>query len=347
MLPVLHRTRPLLFAADFKQESADFCVDEELGFECSGEGEHVWVLVRKTGINTVEAARRLARAAAVDMRNVSWSGLKDKHGICRQWISLQMPDKETPSFEAALSDELQIEQIQRNHRKLRRGNHRSNRFVIRLRNLRWLDSSNTSDISAALEQQLQRISAEGVPNYFGEQRFGNDNISKVTAWFGQQYRPRNPVEKGLLLSAARSLIFNAVLSERVAIGNWNQYLSGDVMNLDGSGSVFVPEALDETLAQRLQQMDIHPTGPLWGRGDSRVTADVLELENRIVSGFAVLADGLVRHGVEAARRSLRLPVQALHYRLSDSRPDLELTFSLPAGSFATAVLHELIEYNTL
>src|SRR5690606_23621848 len=166
------------------------------------------------------------------MRNVSWSGLKDKHGICRQWISLQMPGKETPSFEAALSDELQIEQIQRNHRKLRRGNHRSNRFVIRLRNLRWLDSSNTSDISAALEQQLQRISAEGVPNYFGEQRFGNDNISKVTAWFGQQYRPRNPVEKGLLLSAARSLIFNAVLSERVAIGNWNQYLSGDVMNLD-------------------------------------------------------------------------------------------------------------------
>jgi tRNA pseudouridine13 synthase len=352
MLPIFHRTQPLLFGADFKQETSDFCVDEELGFECSGHGEHVWVLIRKTGINTVDAARRLARAAAVDMRAVSWSGLKDKQGVCRQWISLQLPGKETPDFSAAVSDELQIEQVHRNHRKLRRGSHRSNHFIIRLRNLRWLDPANVSaELTQMLPQmlahQLERIRSEGVPNYFGEQRFGSDNINKVTAWFEQRYRPRNPTEKGLLLSSARSLIFNAVLSERVKAGNWNKYLSGDVFNLNGSASVFVPEDFDVVLQQRLAEMDIHPTGPLWGRGDSRVSAEVLALETQVGAGYPVLTEGLCQHNVEAARRSLRLPVQALHYRLSESLMDLELSFSLPAGCFATAVLHELIEYNTL
>ena len=348
MLPTFHRTQSLLFGADFKLETSDFQVNEVLGFECSGQGEHVWVQICKTGINTVDAARRLARAAGVDMRAVSWSGLKDKQGVCRQWISLQMPGKDTPDFSTAVSDELQIEQIQRNHRKLRRGSHRSNEFVIRLRNLRWLEPlKQSSELPQMLTQQLERIRSEGVPNYFGEQRFGADNINKVTAWFEQHYRPRNPVEKGLLLSSARSLIFNEVLSERVKAGNWNKYLLGDVLNLNGTASVFVPEEFDAALQQRLAEMDVHPTGPLWGRGDSRVAAEVLALETRVGAGYSVLTEGLCRHAVESARRSLRLPVQALHYRLSESLSDLELSFSLPAGSFATAVLHELIEYNTL
>lgn len=363
MLPPLQRTRPLLLRADFKQQSSDFCVDEVLGFECSGQGEHVWVLVRKTGINTVDAARRLARAACVDMRAVSWSGLKDKHGVCRQWISLHLPGKNTPDFDAAVSDELQIEQVQRNHRKLRRGSHRSNAFVIRLRNLQMLDTH--IDLEQMLAQQIQRIAAEGVPNYFGEQRFGSDNIGKARNWFARHYRPHNPLERGLLLSAARALIFNAVLGERVGLGNWNRYQRGDVMNLNGSASVFVPAQDDALLHQRLAEMDIHPTGPLWGKGDCGVSDLTLALESRIAADYADLAQGLCQHNMEAARRSLRLPVQALHYRLIksgrqlenglpekgqldhpvESAVDLELTFSLPAGSFATAVLHELIEYN--
>src|SRR5690606_12215887 len=113
------------------------------------------------------------------------------------------------------------------------------------------------------------------------------------------------------------LIFNAVLSERVKAGNWNKYLPGDVLNLDGTASVFVPEVFDTVLEQRLVEKDVHPTGPLWGRGDSRVTAEVSALESAVAAQYSILTDGLCRHGLEAARRSLRLPVQALHYRLSE------------------------------
>jgi tRNA pseudouridine13 synthase len=356
----LHRTSELLLRADFKQQAEDFCVDEELGFECSGEGEHIWLLIRKTGINTQEAAQRLARAAGISVNNVHWSGLKDKHGVCRQWLSLHMPGREIPAaLSAAESDALVIESVQRNSRKLRRGSHRANHFMIRLRNLQPLSASCTvADAIVSLEKSLQRVRHNGVPNYFGEQRFGFDNISKAQAWFAREYRPRNTTERGLLLSAARSAIFNTVLSERVRTGNWNQYLDGDVMNLNGSASVFVPEQCDEVLLQRLAEGDIHATGPMWGRGDMRTSAFCRELEERCANQFSGLATGLIAHNVDAARRSLRLPVQALHYRLLLDKvqqqdinmlaegPDLELSFVLPSGTYATAVLHDLIEYNS-
>lgn len=357
----LHRTSKPLLRAEFKQQASDFCVDEELGFECSDAGEHIWLRIRKTGINTQEAAHRLARAAGISVNNVHWSGLKDRHGICRQWLSLHMPGREIPSaLNSAESEELVIESVQRNSRKLRRGSHRSNHFLIRLRNLHSLSSAVTiQDALAALEDNLQRVQHQGVPNYFGEQRFGFDNVGKATSWFTRSYKPRNTTERGLLLSAARSAIFNAVLSERVINKSWNQYIAGDVMNLNGSASVFVPEQCDDMLLKRLQEVDIHPTGPLWGRGDMRTSALCRELEERVVSQFGTLAAGLIAHQVEASRRSLRLPVQALHYRLltdmvrgqdtehSAGGPDLELSFKLPSGTYATAVLHDLIEYNSL
>ncbi|TFH73093.1 tRNA pseudouridine(13) synthase TruD [Gammaproteobacteria bacterium LSUCC0112] len=351
----LSRTRQPVLRADFKQQPHDFLVDEQLGFECTGDGEHVWVLIRKTGINTVEAAQRLARAAGVSLKDVSWSGLKDRHGVCRQWLSLQLPGRATPDFMSVISDELHIERIERNNRKLRRGSHRSNRFMIRLRHLR--PDTDVVDLAtglAALEQALIHIRQQGVPNYFGEQRFGFDNINKAQAWFNREYRPQNTTERGLLLSAARAAIFNVVLSERVSAGHWNRYLDGDVMNLDGSASVFQPEAGDDQIVQRIETMDIHPTGPLWGRPVPRSPspqAACAELEGRVAERFPGLADGLVRHQVEASRRSLRLPVQALHYRLLENQsptgPDLELSFELPSGTYATAVLHDLIEYQRL
>ena len=352
---ILCRTHPPSLRAHFKAQPQDFQVDEQLGFDCSGDGEHVWVFIRKTGINTAEAAQRLARAAGVSIRDVSWSGLKDRLGVCRQWLSLQLPGRATPDFTSALCDELQIERIERNSRKLRRGSHHSNAFVIQLRNLQVRDHAMDFPTAwSALERVLQRVQQQGVPNYFGEQRFGFDNINKAQAWFSKQYRPGNPVERGLLLSAARAAIFNAVLSERVSNATWNQYLDGDVMNLDGSASVFLPEHVDELILQRIARQDIHPTGPLWGQATRRALHSVgacAALEARVAECFPVLATGLLKHQVDAARRSLRLPVQALHYRLLENQsplgPDLELSFVLPAGTYATAVLHDLIEYQSL
>ena len=352
---ILSRTHPPSLRAHFKAQPDDFLVDEQLGFDCSGDGEHVWVFIRKTGINTAEAAQRLARAAGVSIRDVSWSGLKDRLGVCRQWLSLQLPGRATPDFSSALSAELQIERIERNSRKLRRGSHHSNAFVIRLRNLQVLDvAMDFKTAWSTFEQGLQRVQQLGVPNYFGEQRFGFDNINKAQAWFLKQYRPQNPVERGLLLSAARAAIFNAVLSERVSYATWNQYIDGDVMNLDGSASVFLPEQVDEMILQRIAGQDIHPTGPLWGQATQRALHSFgacAALEARVAASFSVLTTGLLKHQVDAARRSLRLPVQALHYRFLENQsplgPDLELSFVLPAGTYATAVLHDLIEYQSL
>lgn len=355
----LNKTTEPLLSAVFKQQADDFCVDEELGFDCTGHGEHVWVLIKKTGINTQEAAQRLARAAGIASARVYWSGLKDRQGVCRQWLSLHMPGRTVPaSISAAESEHLVIENIQRNNRKLRRGSHRANRFVIRLRKLQHLSGATDTDASlAALDRRLTQISRQGVPNYFGEQRFGFDNINKARDWFAGKYRPRNHVERGLLLSSARSLIFNAVLSERVSQSSWNRFLTGDVVNLDGSASVFVPDGIDDALRARLREGDVHPTGPMWGRGDMRTSAECRELEEVVASRFPDLVAGLVTQHVEASRRSLRLPVQALHYRLlkntaeagdlhAATAPDLELSFVLPAGTYATAVLHDLIEYNS-
>jgi len=344
-----------LLRGQFKVRADDFCVTEELGFECSGKGEHLWLLVRKTGISTPDAAAFLARAAGVRISALSWSGLKDKHGVCRQWFSVHTPGKALHALQCLESDALVIEKTQRNHRKIRRGSHRSNHFRIRLRSL-VPDSQEVATMTALddLEKRIDWIMSNGVPNYFGEQRFGFSNLENAAEFFRGHRTPRSRLERGMWLSAARSAIFNAVLAQRVLDGTWNQYLRGDVMNLDGSASVFVTDSWDKTLHHRLQSMDIHPTGPMWGQGALRSMAEVLALESETAHNMDVFSEGLMRMGLQQERRSLRLPVKALNYsRLAlqscegaGQTPDIELSFSLPSGSYATAVLHELLCYDT-
>ncbi len=336
--------------ASFKREAEDFCVDEELGFECSGQGEHLWVQVRKTGITTLDALRRLARVAGVNERQISYSGLKDKHGVCTQWFSIHSPGPASAlgptDLRNAESDELCILQSCRNGRKLRRGSHRENHFRICLRDLGPVSGSEGKQAIADLETKLNIIAGRGVPNYFGEQRFGFNNLAKAAEMFRSVGRRPARTERGLLLSATRSALFNAVLAERVISGEWCGYLPGDVMNLDGTGSVFAADATDDQLVERLNSLDIHPTGPLWGKGELRSLSGCRELEMVVCTRWADLCRGLERAELEQQRRSLRLPVKALHYRV-DPDATLKLSFSLPRGSYATAVLHELVDYRTV
>lgn len=336
-------------SALFKREPEDFCVDEELGFECSGQGEHLWVQVRKTGITTLDALRRLAKVAGVNERQISYSGLKDKHGVCTQWFSIHSPGPASAlgpaNLREAVSDELCILQSCRNGRKLRRGSHRENHFRIRLRDLSPVSDSEGKQAITDLETKLNIIASRGVPNYFGEQRFGFNNLAKAAEMFRSAGRRPARTERGLLLSATRSALFNAVLAERVIRGEWCGYLPGDVMNLDGTGSVFAADAADDQLEARLGSLDIHPTGPLWGKGELRSLSDCRELEMAVCARWPDLCRGLECADLEQQRRSLRLPVKALHYRV-DPDATLELSFSLPGGSYATAVLHELVDYRT-
>ncbi len=323
-------------SALFKSEPADFCVDEELGFALTGTGDHLCVQIRKTGVATPQVVRLLEKAAGVREVDIGYAGLKDRQGICVQWFSIHLPGKADPEIGGA---GIEVLQSVRNNRKIRRGSHRGNRFQIRLRELQ----ATVPDLEEHLDARLQLIKARGVPNYFGEQRFGtdNNNVAMAAQMFAGQLRVAKGFKRGMLLSAARSEVFNALLSQRVTAQNWDQYLAGDVMNLNGSDSVFVAPRWDALLQQRLDLFDIHPTGPLWGAGELRSSADAAALELLCRAQHEALCTGLEAAGLQQTRRSLRLLVEALQWTQIEGG-ELELEFMLPPGTYATTVLRELV-----
>lgn len=311
----------------------DFTVEESLGFALDGEGEHLWLYVEKRGWNTDAAARRLARAAGIRARDVGFSGMKDRWSVSRQWFSIPVPgarsDAAVQNFEC---EGLRVLRRACHGRKLRRGSHRANRFRVRLR----------GDVPRqdALEARMRAIARLGVPNYFEAQRFGRrgDNVIAARAMLAGQRVDRR--RRSLYLSAARAFLFNAVLAGRVEDGSWQRILPGEAVNLDGSRSVFVADD-PVPLRERLARHDIHPSAPLWGRGDALACDEALALERRALAPFQDLTQGLERFGIDRARRALRLPVRELGWRLQEAL--LELEFTLPRGAFATAVIREVVE----
>lgn len=334
---------------DFKSQPDDFVVEEILGFEPEGSGEHVFLFVEKVGENTEYIARLLARHAEVRQRDIGFAGLKDRHARTRQWFSVwlpatarkqevgqcpeSLPIKVDPDWLALESDHLKILRVVRHLRKLKRGVLDGNRFEITLRN--WRGDREQC------ERQLRQIQRQGFPNYFGEQRFGHQgrNIDKALAMFqGAKFKPE---QASIYLSAARSYLFNLILAERVKAQTWNKALPGDVFKLDGSNSQFVAETIDSVLNERLESGDIDPTAALWGKGGSRAGDAVLALEQGIAQTHPDLAAGLEKAGVVADRRALRARAEALDWEFA-AGDVLRLRFRLPAGSYATALLREVV-----
>ncbi len=321
--------------AVLKAVAEDFQVDEVLDIPLSGEGEHLWLWVEKRNLNTEDAARRIARAAGVPLKLVSYAGLKDRQALTRQWFSLHLPGRQDPELGAAEDEGLRILERRRHSRKLQRGAHAANGFRLRLTQL--------AASPEALEARLQAIKAQGVPNYFGLQRFGFDggNVHEARHFAGEGRFPEQRNRRSRLLSAARSLIFNRVLAERVAAGSWARAEIGDLLAFTDSRSFFAAGAT-ECNDPRLAALDLHPTGPLWGRGESPAGAATGALEQAVAADEALLRDWLVEAGMEHERRILRLPIGGLtwHYPAPDI---LQLEFVLPSGCFATAVVRELVE----
>jgi tRNA pseudouridine13 synthase len=310
----------------------DFVVREWLGFEADGEGDHLLLKVRKRGANTMWVAKQLARIGKIPPRDVGFAGLKDRDAVAEQ--AFTVPGRSAvPNWLGITGDGFEVVGAERTRRKLKRGALKGNDFEIVLREF--------SGDRAVLEQRLQTLAAAGTPNYFGPQRFGHNgsNIASAIAWFEGGPVPER-AERGFALSAARSVIFNAVLGERINAGTWNRLLDGDVVNLNGSGSFFLAETVDDTLRERCQQLDVHPTGPMW-HGDSLLSKGATaELEMQTAQKYAVLAEGLSKSRLEPERRPLRVPVRELKWRIEGA--DVHLQFRLQRGSFATGVLHELI-----
>lgn len=319
-------------SAVIRRAPEDFVVREWLGFGADGDGDHLLLKVRKRGANTLWVARQLARLGMIHPRDVGFAGLKDRDAVAEQAFTVPARSA-VPNWLGISGEGFEVLDVQRTRRKLKRGALKGNDFELLLHDF--------SGAPAVLEQRLQTLASAGMPNYFGPQRFGRDghNIDVAVAWFEGGPTPER-AERGFALSAARAAIFNAVLAKRVLAGTWNQLQDGDVVNLDGSGSFFLAETIDETLRERCKRLDVHPTGPMW-HGDSLLSAGaVAELEARTAREYAVLAAGLSKAGLEPERRSLRAPVRDLKWRIDGT--EVHLQFRLQRGAFATAVLHELI-----
>lgn len=324
-----------LGSAVLKATAEDFQVDEVLDIPLSGDGEHLWLWVEKRGLNTEEAARRLARAAGVQLRTVSYAGLKDRQALTRQWFSIQLPGKADPDLSPAENETLKILKTTRHKRKLQRGAHAANGFTLRLTQL-------NAD-KDALQARLEAIRQAGIPNYFGAQRFGyqGGNLGEARDYAARQALPEQRAVRSRLLSTARSYLFNQVLAARVADGTWQSAQVGDLLAFTDSRSFF-PAGIEECSDPRLAILDLHPTGPQWGQGPSPASEATAALENDVAHREAALRDWLVRAGMEHERRILRLPIGRLTWHYPE--PDiLQLEFVLPPGCFATVLVRELVD----
>ena len=325
-----------VLACRIKKENADFQLSERLGFGLSGDGEHDYLQIEKEGANTSWVASGLARFAAIAVSDVGFAGLKDRHAVTTQWFSVRRPAGHRADWLNLDLEGVRVLQVDRHRRKLRRGAHSGNDFRIALRNI-----TETGD---GLRERLMEVRDGGVPNYFGEQRFGHDggNLALARDLFTGQRLSRG--KRSIALSAARSFLFNQILQERVRNGTWNTLLPGDCASLDGSGSFFSVAGIDSELERRSDELDIHPSGVLWGAGDLQTGAKVAEREETVVNRFPEFMRGLVNKRVQQARRALRLAVRSFTWERDGDT--IWLRFFLTRGGFATAVLREIVNYES-
>lgn len=274
----------------------------------SGDGEHLYLQVLKKNQNTRAVASELARLFGIAEQDVGYGGLKDRRAVATQWFSLRLPGQWPNVRPGKLKlPDCQIIQVERHRRKLRRGDHSGNSFSIILRNL--------DGDTELLEQRLKMIRERGVPNYFGTQRFGRNGNNLIEAdRILNQARVRktgNP-NWGLYISAARSYLFNHILSSRIANDTWAIALDGET----------------------------EPGGPLWGRGRAVAGRDLAEFEADVLEPYRIWCHGLEHCGLSQDRRALVLKPLNMHWHRRSGK--LQLGFALPPGAYATSVLREMV-----
>ena len=271
--------------------------------------------VRKRGANTQWIAKKIAAHAKVLPKAIGYCGMKDRHAVTSQWFSVYLPKGDEPNWsllEQELHPELEILSASRGGKKLRRGQHQTNAFAITLRNYR-IDSSRIAEV-------FESIELRGVPNYFGEQRFGHSgaNLEKASRWLDQGEAIQRCGPKDIIMSSARSYLFNLYLMERVKRDNWWTAIDGDV--IDEAGAV---------------------CGPMWGRGRSERAGEAKLIEEQVYASLDKWLDGMEHCGLSQEGRPLAFKPQDLSWKYLDDV--LHLSFRLLPGQYATAILRELAE----
>jgi tRNA pseudouridine13 synthase len=317
-----------------RSEMADFKVFENIPFEPCGEGEHLFIHVRKTGQNTAYVAKQLAKYFGVKENLVSYAGLKDRFAVTEQWFGIHVPGKKEYDLSDLNLEGVEVLSSSRHNKKLRIGSLTGNTFELTLKKVTHIEE---------LERRWHAIIEHGVPNYFGEQRFGIDggNIDKALALFAGT-KVKDKKKRGMYLSAARSYIYNQIIHERISRNIFDELKAGDVLMLAGTQSVFIADNVDDELQKRYQDKDIDITAPMWGAGELMTTLDSATFEQEIADKYPEYCQGLPKFGLKQERRRIRLCIE---------KPDLSVEgdtvivrFTLPAGSYATTVMRELLEY---
>ena len=329
-LAYLQKTPPKQTAL-LKAECADFVVKEQLGYDMSGDGEFVAVKVRKTDCNTLFVGEQLAKFAGISARNMSYAGLKDRKAVTEQWFSLQMPGQPTPDFSQFSLEGVEILEVTRHQRKIRIGSLQGNHFEILLRNAEETDE---------LKVRLDFLAKNGFPNYFTEQRFGRDgnNLTQALRWANGEINVKDRNKRSFYLSAARSEIFNLIVAKRIELGLAQQVLNGDILQLNGSHSWFVVDESEDLaqLQQRLAQQDVLLTAPLIGEEEK----SAVDFEHEIFAQHQALFALMRQERMKAARRPILMQPQQFQWQFEPN--GLRLQFALPAGSYATALIRELV-----
>ncbi len=338
-----------LGCAKFKTRASDFIVREVLSFEPEGEGTHAFLYIEKTNTNTEWLARQLARFVGVEAKEIGYAGLKDRNAVTSQWFSVNLEIIDEPDWNDFQLEGVKILIKTLHRKKLKRGAIKYNEFEIVLR-----DVQQTTD--EILQDHISKIQASGVPNYFSQQRFGHDynNLTRAACWFKGEQKIKKRADKSMVLSAARSMVFNQMLSQRIQTSGWNELMDGEVMMLSGTHSIFSVPEIDDKIKMRFHQNDIHPTTALWGRGELNSEKKLLALESNVANDLSNWCDGLERQGLKQERRAARLFPENLSIKFEEESSEaidreskmekVTLSFSLPTGTYATAVLREIIQF---
>ncbi len=324
---------PPATAGVLKSKPNDFRVCEELGFEPSGEGEHLFLLVEKEGLSTHELISRVARDYSLDSRLIGYSGLKDKHALTRQWLSLHMPGKKPPA-ELFQGNGYRVLRQASHNRKLRPGTHKYNSFQVHLREV--------GDLPDKTREQMSAVTRQGFANYFGAQRFGRqqDNVTQALEQLPGRRLTRS--RKSILLSSLRSHLFNRILAQRISLGHWELPLQGDVFMLRGNRSIF-SETLDDRLVERFLALDISSTASLYGSGQVLLTGKPQAIEAQVFAECDTITRCLDQHGARLQMRALRAVVDNFSYVYDAEDQSLLLKLDLPAGCYVTTVLDHFIK----
>lgn len=330
-----------LINATIRQSVNDFQVNEELSFETSGEGEHLFLLIEKRQCNTDWVAKSLQQYFQLRSQDIGYAGKKDKHAITRQWFSCHLPGKnidvELLEKEFFSNENLKLIELTRHNKKLRKGSVLANHFTIKLTNLSGEVNNDTID------KVIKKLKTQGFPNYFGYQRFGHnaENLSKANLLLTGKIKIRSKNKKGLYLSAARSFLFNQLLSERIHLKNFTTPVSGDCFNINGSQSYFYENPITRQTIERLTNGEIHISGNLTSQKESATRLEARKIESDIESEFPEWIKGFQHFKMSAARRAFRvIPQNLIVNHLA--KTEMLLQFSLPSGSFATSLLREIV-----